>query len=94
MMPNSSLILSNVIYKTTIYPNVIINSLTLSLSRERERRGKGGNLYVFEKKGRAKNLPIGVVRLGHGGGGDLILQMEPWLGFRRGAGGWCAATNE
>jgi hypothetical protein len=23
----------------------------------------------------------------------LILQTEPWLGFRRGAGGWCAGMN-
>jgi hypothetical protein len=45
----------------------------------------------------AKNLPIGVAgpipRRG-GGGGNLILQMEPWLGFRRGAGGRWADMNE
>jgi hypothetical protein len=44
-----------------------------------------------------KNLPIGVVgpvHRGGGGGGGLILQMEPWLGFRRGAGGQCEGTNE
>jgi hypothetical protein len=28
-----------------------------------------------------------VVRPVHRGGGGLILQMRPWLGFRRGAGG-------
>jgi hypothetical protein len=45
----------------------------------------------FEKKGRAKKLPISVagpVHRGGGGGGSLILQMRPWLGFMRGAGGW------
>jgi hypothetical protein len=31
--------------------------------------------------------PIGVVRPVHRGGGGFILQMRPWLGFRRGAGG-------
>jgi hypothetical protein len=44
----------------------------------------------FEKKGRVKNLPIGVagaVRRGGSGGRNLTLQMRPWLGFRRGAGG-------
>jgi hypothetical protein len=42
-------------------------------------------------------LPIGVARsVHHGGGGvgDLILQTEPWLGFRRGAGGLFAGANE
>jgi hypothetical protein len=51
----------------------------------------------LRKKGMAKNLPIGVAgpipRRG-GGGGNLILQMEPWLGFRRGAGGRWAGMNE
>jgi hypothetical protein len=69
--------------KTTIYPNSLIL----------ERQGS----TFLRKKGRMKNLPIGVVgpvhRRGDGGGG-LILQMEPWLGFRRGAGGWCVGTNE
>jgi hypothetical protein len=44
-----------------------------------------------------KNLPIGVARpvcRGGSRGGDLILQMEPWLGFWRGAGGQCAGMNE
>jgi hypothetical protein len=34
----------------------------------------------LRKKGRAKNLPIGMTRPGHGGGGgggSLILQTEP-----------------
>jgi hypothetical protein len=30
----------------------------------------------------------------HRGGGVLILQMEPWLGFRRGAGRRCASMND
>jgi hypothetical protein len=44
-----------------------------------------------------KNLPIGVgglVHHGGSGGGGMILEMEPWLGFRRGVGGWCVGTNE
>jgi hypothetical protein len=39
-------------------------------------------------------LPIGVPKLVHRGGGDLILPTEPWLGFRRGVGGQCAGMNE
>jgi hypothetical protein len=63
--------------KITIYPN--------SLILERER-----GLNIFEKKGRMKNLPIGVAGPVHhrgGGGGIFILPKEPWLGFRRGTGG-------
>jgi hypothetical protein len=51
-----------------------------------------------------KNLLIGKARGSRGGGrgshGEgrghhcLNLQMEPWLGFRRGANGWYVATNE
>jgi hypothetical protein len=74
--PNSSFIVSNVIYKNRNIPKYCH-------SRER-------GLNIFEKKGRAKNLPIGVagpVRHGGDRGGGLILQIDPWLGFRRGAGG-------
>jgi hypothetical protein len=56
--------------KTAIYSNLTANSLILE-------RDEGGRIYVFlRKKGRVKNLIIGVARLGHGGGcggGDLIL---------------------
>jgi hypothetical protein len=38
--------------------------------------------------------PLGSMGDGDGGGGALIFQMESWLGFRRGAGGWYAGTNE
>jgi hypothetical protein len=77
---------------TTLQYTQILQQI-VSFSRER----KGKNLYVFEKKGRAKNLPIGMVKLGRGVGGRgsaLIVQTEPWLGFRRGAGGQCATMNE
>jgi hypothetical protein len=45
--------------KTAIYPNNIILEREVST--------------FFEKKGRVKNLPIGVVGPVHHGGGDLIL---------------------
>jgi hypothetical protein len=69
--------------KTTIYQN--------SLILERD-----GSAFL-RKEGTTKNLPIGVagtIHHGGGGGGDLILQMRPCLGFKRGAGGRCAGTNE
>jgi hypothetical protein len=59
-----------------------------SLIVERE-----GSTFL-RKKGRMKNLAIGVAGPFHHGGGGLILQMESWLVFRRGAGGWCAGMNE
>jgi hypothetical protein len=77
--------------KTAVYPNLTPNSPILE-------RGKGNNIYVFQKKKRrAKNLALGMARPGHGSGAEgsgLILQMEPWLGFRRGASGQCAAMNK
>jgi hypothetical protein len=56
--------------KTTIYPNLTTNSLILEKEEGEE------FLCFFRKKERAKNLPIGVARPGHGKGGrgdDLIL---------------------
>jgi hypothetical protein len=47
--------------KTIIYPNVTTNSLILKREREVS--------TFFRKKGRSENLPIGVKRPGHGGGG-------------------------
>jgi hypothetical protein len=61
--------------KTAIYPN----------SRILQREGS-----TFLKKGRMKNIPIGVARpllRGGDGGRGLILHMRLWLGFRRGVGG-------
>jgi hypothetical protein len=66
--------------KTIIYPNSLIL----------ERQGS----TFLRKKGRMKNLPIGVAGPVHRGGSGLILQTEPWLGFGRGAGGQCVGTNE
>jgi hypothetical protein len=46
--------------------------------------------------GRVKNLPIGVARPVHQGGGrggSLILQTRPWIGFRRGASGRVRMTE-
>jgi hypothetical protein len=48
----------------------------------------------LRKKGRTKNLLIGVTGPVRRGCSSLILQTEPRLGFRRGAGGWCVGTNE
>jgi hypothetical protein len=55
----------------------------VSILREKSQR-------FLRKKGRVKNLPIGMagpVHRGGGGDGSLTLQTRPWLGCRRGADG-------
>jgi hypothetical protein len=69
--------------KTAIYPNSLILERHVST--------------FFEKKGRVQNLVISAVGPVHRGGGrgkNFILQMRPWLGFRRGARGWVRMNEQ
>jgi hypothetical protein len=79
-IPNSSFILSNGIHKTAISPNSLILERHVSA--------------FLRKKGRPRNLPIGMVGPVRCGANDMILEMKPWLGFRRGADRACVGTNE
>jgi hypothetical protein len=88
---NNDLILSTVICKKQQYTQILQQIVSFSRAR------KGEESLHFLRKKKGQRTYIGKARGGRGGGGGrrcLIVQMEPWLGFRRGVGGWWMTTNE